>query len=197
MSENKETPKDEEVNESWDEIIDDIATDGKIMESLSVKMTDAKALIEPIKMLQKKADYYDEQARKYKAAADRLLTRDLPSIFVDVGVTRLDGDDYTAILKPIINASIVDQSGAIKFITESGYEDIIKTQVKLYFDRGFTEIARKLMKASEKYCTDGEMKESVHPQTLTRFVKELMKEGKTIDESIKVFEMSVVKIKFK
>lgn len=100
---------------------------------------------------------------------------EIPDKMLELGVSEFKLEDGTKItVSPFYSASIKDEvkEDAFKYLRDNGFGDIIKHEVVSAFKMGEDKKAEelKLFLAKNKFIFDD--KETVHAQTLKKFVKE-------------------------
>lgn len=106
-------------------------------------------------------------------------------------------DGRTITIDPKVNASIKveDRPAAFLWMEKNDYDGIIKTKVESSFGKGEYEDAIKAQQALNDAGFLASLDRSVHPATLTSFVKERLAAGDVLPECIGVFEFKEAKIK--
>jgi hypothetical protein len=97
-----------------------------------------------------------------------------------------------------IHAAITEanKADAMVFLRSSGNDDIIKNDVDLSFGKGQEAESQALQQLLKAAGYSFKVKEYVHPQTLKKFVKDLLEEGRSFPmELFSVFVEKVSKIK--
>lgn len=132
----------------------------------------AEAFVEQKKYV----DELTEKLKEAKATYQEMEQDTLPSLMLELGFTEMKLLDGTSIqIQDEIACSITEamRPAALAWLTENGFDGLIKTAISIPFvkeDREeATELARELF---DRYGGDVELKEVVHPATLKSFVKE-------------------------
>lgn len=120
-----------------------------------------------------------------KAAQEDLLRLqrvDMPELLNEYGLTGarlLDGSEV--VLAEGVEAKITDENraAALAWLDEHGYGGIIKTEVTAAFPREEREAALQLASFAAEVA-EASIKETVHPATLTAFIKERMAAGEAL-----------------
>lgn len=110
--------------------------------------------------------------------------------------TLADGREVT--VKPVVRGHISKEKKphALRWLREHEAGSIIKNEVKVKFPAGEEQYATALVAELEGDDYNVEQTESVHPQTLAKFIRECLAEGKELDrELLGVYTGSTVKIK--
>lgn len=104
----------------------------------------------------------------------------LPQAMQAVGINKFTTKDGFAIeVKPFYSASIKEdnQEACFAWLKASGHDDIIKNEVKTTFGRGEENLAMKVVETLNLMHIPCTNKKSVHPQTLSAFVREQVESG--------------------
>lgn len=162
-----------------------------------------KDLLEKIKSLRKPADYshvnylieklgeapsiatIEEVLKYYKREEKRLLSEDLLEWMNEKDITNFESDDFKVSIKTYVSAKLADSEAAFQWLTEKGYEDLIKTS--LDFPKGeFNEEAQAVL---EEMGLSYTMENGVHPQSLKKVISDRLEAGEDLpdeDQGIKV-----------
>ena len=123
----------------------------------------------------------------------------LPQAMQECGIskfTTINGDKVE--VKPFYSAKIGEdnQFACFSWLRENGHDDIIKNEIKTTFGRGEDMAAAKVAETLKSLHVSFTQKESVHPQTLTAFVREQVESGANFPlDTFKVFIGQKAKIK--
>lgn len=125
----------------------------------------------------------EEELQLKKAAFKALREGSLPLALTEVGMTKFTLTDGTNIaLKTGYVASIAEanRQAAHEWLEKSGNGSIIKHVITIMFDKGEDAWAKKFLRdmAQRKKPLRYERKDSVHPQTLGKFVRESIANAK-------------------
>jgi hypothetical protein len=134
-----------------------------------------------------------ELQEEYKKITRNLL----PEVMAELGLAEMKMDDgKTVSIIDKVNASIseVNRPAAFTWLEEHSYDGIIKTKVLAEFGKGEMEDAKKAQKALHDGGFMASLDRSVHPMTLTSFVKERLTAGEVLPESFSVYEFKEAKI---
>jgi hypothetical protein len=99
----------------------------------------------------------------------------IPGIMDELGMAKFTlKDGYVIDVKNNVSASISEYNkpAAFAWLTEHGFDGIIKTNVAAQFGKGEVEEARKAVELLGEAGFSASMDQSVHPGTLKAFVKE-------------------------
>lgn len=127
-----------------------------------------------------------------------ILRTQIPNIMEELGMKEFKMEDGSVVsIIDKINASISEQNrpSAFRWMEEHEYDGIIKTKVVSEFGKGEMEEARNAQEALQNAGFMALLDRSVHPMTLTSFVKERLEAGDKLPESITVFQFKEAKVK--
>ena len=122
----------------------------------------------------------EEKLSAEKKALLKLTDEDLPGMFLELGLNKLELEDGSTVeVKQTYGASIkVDnRPAAYDWLRDNGYDDIIKNTVACAFGRGEDEVAKRFAEFASQQGFDAQTKTDVHPQTLRAFIKERVEAG--------------------
>lgn len=153
----------------------------------------------------------EDRLKAAKKTLQDLIHKQLPDLMDEAGVTSLtvaaegNAKPFVADLKPYYAANIAAgweegrRQVAFEYLTELGAGDLIKTKVEIDMPREQREDALKL---AESLSSDGlpvSVKESVHAQTLTAWLREQVEENQFLPDLEKIGATvgRVVKVKAK
>ncbi|CAB4169779.1 hypothetical protein UFOVP1082_24 [uncultured Caudovirales phage] len=113
----------------------------------------------------------------------------LPDAMSDVGFDELkltDGSKITVRQEYYASITGVKKQHALAWLKENGFDDVIKTEVKVSFTRGQNVDAGVLFnEINEQYPSNKvEISENVHPSTLKSMVKEQFESGSPMPEDL-------------
>lgn len=156
----------------------------------------AQEMIEVESLIQDK----EEELKELKDRLRRIAEVDLPELMDASELANFTLKDGRKVeMDRSIHASITEanRESAFAWLRESGHGGIIKRAVTMSFPKGESENADKLGAWLKKRYPDYDIKdaESVHPQTLKAFVREMMEEGVELPDSISTFTRTVAVIK--
>jgi hypothetical protein len=136
----------------------------------------------------------DEVSQKLKT----LYFETLPMLLDGAGVPSItvEGEGnmprVTAQAKPYYNANIAaswpddKRRAAFAYLKKIGHDDLIKTEVNVSFGRGESEKAEQVSEALRKKGLTPVMKEGVHAQTLTAWMKNQIEKHNTTPDLEKI-----------
>lgn len=143
----------------------------------------------------------EEELKNTKAELHRVRTQVLPNMIQSAGLSAVPLESGLIIRpEPFYSCTIQKDraAGALQWLRDNGHGDIIKNQVVLSFGSGRDEEAEKWVERAKKKEVPYDQKESVHPQTLTKFLKTTAEEGGTLPEELfNTFIGTVTKVKTK
>lgn len=161
------------------------------------------ALAEQRAQVAERLAYLEDELERGKVLLREYDEVRLPEAMSAIGLSRFSTETgVTVTVEPFVSANIreVDRAAAFDWLTENGHGDLIKHEITASFSRGEdadAAAARKLLESQGYSVRD---KSSVHPQTLTAFVKEQLRKasesGAVIDwpEEIRIFQGRRAKI---
>lgn len=161
-----------------------------------------------IKDLAKKQ--YEIQVRIEKLESDLITSKSelkyvqekqLPDAMDDAKIPYLETEDGLEIeVEEIILAGLKEENrpAGHAWLEENGYGGIIKSKVVTEFTREELEAAKKLLDELHSKGFVANINRTVHPQTLLKFVKEQLAEGRDIPlEIFSVYRQRCAKVKQK
>lgn len=157
------------------------------------------ALVEQYESAESKVYELEQQLKEAKQERDRLSGVDIPNAMDEVGLSEVRLTDGRPVrVESGIRASIPKkyEAEAFKWLEENGYGDLIKAEMTARAGRGE---AQELYNVAEfvqnTYGYSAAIKQSVHPQTLSAFVRERKSEGEQLPEDLLgVFEYRKTKV---
>ena len=121
-------------------------------------------------------------ARAKRELAD-VAERQIPQLMRELGIKEYQtlSGARVSVTKDIW-ASISDENrpAALAWLRENGFDGLVKNMVSLFFDRAQDGKARKAVTDIKALGLEPEVRESVHPQTLSAFVRRRLAEGEPI-----------------
>ena len=128
----------------------------------------------------------EEVLKKAKQVARELAERQLPEAMLELGLSELklaDGSKVT--IKDVVQASIPKGNilAALNYLSapEIGAESLIKSEVSVAFSKGEKERAQQLTESLQAQGLNPLFEMSVHPQTLSAWVRERLANGAPVD----------------
>lgn len=170
-----------------------------------------KLVVDQVFFLRQKTIELEERLAKAKAEDRRLSMEVLPDLFDEAGVSQMTFDAAGNLpglaieLKPFYSASISARweperrQEAYDWLEKHGHGSLIKTTIKVDFDKTDRKRANALMKELRKKKLAPEMASSVHASTLTSWLKAQVEKVKKVPplDTIGGFVGREVKIKEK
>lgn len=147
-------------------------------------LKDINRLVEKMLFIETAIDEQMKQLQSLRAQHTEISEKLIPTVMDEAGMKEfklLDGKKVT--IKPFYSASIAKDRAeeAYNWLRENGHGDLIKTGVNVTFGKNEDEKAQKLVEyIKEVYEREVEAKPSVHPSTLSAFVKEQVTSGKVL-----------------
>ena len=163
----------------FDEMFDDTTLD-KIEENT---MKSLSSLVKDLDQLTIDINKKEEELKSLKLQKHLMSTEQIPTMMDEMGVQRLDVENLSVSLKPLINASIppTRREEAYQWLRENDLDDIIKNDVILSFGKGEDNIAGDIMYDLEQRGMHPEKKTHIHQMTLQAFIRERVEKGLPID----------------
>ena len=163
----------------FDEMFDDTTLD-KIEENT---MKSLSSLVKDLDQLTIDINKKEEELKSLKLQKHLMSTEQIPTMMDEMGVQRLDVENLSVSLKPLINASIppTRREEAYQWLRENDLDDIIKNDVILSFGKGEDNIAGDIMYDLEQRGMHPEKKTHIHSMTLKAFIRERVEKGLPID----------------
>lgn len=179
--------------------------DDLVLQDSQVEKHDIEEFFKTIEELGQKALEYDAKAEALEAEAKQfrdlsanIRTEQMPAIMEKAHLEELKlADGSTAKVKEIFKSSIPEtrKSEAHTWLREHGHSSLIKNAFQVSLGKGDDDKSRAISKFLESLHIPFELKEGVHPMTLTAFVKEQMSRGVALpDELFSIFKRKEVKI---
>ena len=147
-----------------------MATSLDELTALARAMSDADAEVAAIKV----------QLSESEERARRLHEETLPAVMQELGVEKIVlSNGQTLTVKQDVYASIPADGrvSAYDWLTERGFEGLIKTDVSVAFGRGELDNAKQLRQTLEEQGFTADLERGVHAQTLKAFLREQLAGG--------------------
>lgn len=152
-------------------------------------------------MLERQAEV--EQAEQILTARKQALRRVaeelLPAAMREHGMTEIRMDDGSRVtVKQIVRASIpvAKRAQAFAWLEANGHGDLLKHDIRAQLGRGESEQAERALTELASLGIEATDNLTVHPQTLSAFVREQTEAGRTVpDELLGVYRGEVAQIK--
>ena len=163
----------------FDEMFDDTTLD-KVQQG---DMKTLSSLVKDLDQLTIDINEKEEELKSLKLQKHLMSTEQIPAMMDEMGVQRLDVENLSVSLKPLINASIppTRREEAYQWLRENDLDDIIKNDVILSFGKGEDNIAGDIMYDLEQRGMHPEKKTHIHSMTLKAFIRERVEKGLPID----------------
>lgn len=145
-------------------------------------------------------DSLEADLKAAKAQFHHLNTVVIPDMMAEVGVDELTADGWKISSNEIVSGSLPKDSekrkAAIDYLIELEAGDLIKTDVKIQFGRDQHADAMDVAKQLEGDGWAPKIEQGVHPQTLSAFVRERIKNGEPTDvDRLGIYTGKVAKYK--
>ena len=163
----------------FDEMFDDTTLD-KVQKG---DMKTLSSLVKDLDQLTIDINEKEEELKSLKLQKHLMSTEQIPAMMDEMGVQRLDVENLSVSLKPLINASIppTRREEAYQWLRENGLDDIIKNDVIMSFGKGEDNMAGDIMYELEQRGMHPEKKTHIHSMTLKAFIRERVEKGLPID----------------
>ncbi len=134
----------------------------------------------------------EAKAKDIKARITKAKTQELPDTMEELGLTSLgleaEGNlpAFQVVSKPFYNANIAadwpveKRLGAFNYLEDENAGDLIKTEVTVAFNRDQRDEAKALIQRLRDEGLDVQVKQGVHPQTLTAWLREMVETHKRV-----------------
>ena len=167
------------AEEIFDEMFDDTTLD-KVQQG---DMKTLSSLVKDLDQLTIEINKKEEELKSLKLQKHLMSTEQIPTMMDEMGVQRLDVENLSVSLKPLINASIppTRREEAYQWLRENDLDDIIKNDVILSFGKGEDNMAGDIMYDLEQRGLHPEKKTHIHSMTLRAFIRERVEKGLPID----------------
>ena len=176
------------------DIQDDPATENDSMKRLVAMAEEAVATEKLVLEL-------EDNLSTIKKTLNQLKTVALPDAMAECGIADLKlADGFRVAVEDFVAGSLpkddVRRQAAIDWLTEHGAESLIKTEVKLSFEKSQHKIARSVIEELADRGLNVSSQMGVHPQTLIAHVKERMRNGDEVAlETLGLFAGRIATIK--
>tara|TARA_E500000318_G_scaffold3938_1_gene4206 strand:- start:2275 stop:2832 length:558 start_codon:yes stop_codon:yes gene_type:complete len=167
------------TEEIFEEMFDDTTLD-KVQEG---DMKNLSSLVKDLNQITLNINEKEEELKALKLQKHKMSTEQIPSMMDEMGVQRLDVENLSVTLKPLINASIPQtrREEAYQWLRDNGLDDIIKNDVIMSFGKGEDNMAGDIMYELEQRGMHPEKKTHIHSMTLKAFIRERVEKGLPID----------------
>lgn len=167
----------------------DFSGEGK-KEASKTDMLVIKEALARLAMLEAQLEEKEAEAGRIKAQIKRVSESEIPEIFDTIGIYDMTLDDGRKItIKSDVQCHIPpeNQEQVFVWLREHEFGSLIKNEVKVAFGMNEDAEAATLI---ERLALEGlhvDAKTSIHPRTLTSFVREQQQAGNTLPDGIVVF----------
>ena len=153
----------------------------------NTEMVEVSELVSTIQDTQDQIEEIEDKLKAKKEVYRRLTEDDLPSKFASMNISKMEMENGDKIeVKPIYRGHISkkNQDQAYKWLRQNNHADLIKNEVKATFGKGEDALAihtKEFLNAKGLSFTD---RESVHPQSLSAFIREQTEKGKALPHDL-------------
>ncbi len=167
------------AEEIFEEMFDETTLD-KVQEG---DMKNLSSLVKDLNQITLNINEKEEELKALKLQKHKMSTEQIPAMMDEMGVQRLDVENLSVTLKPLINASIPQtrREEAYQWLRDNGLDDIIKNDVIMSFGKGEDNMAGDIMYELEQRGMHPEKKTHIHSMTLKAFIRERVEKGLPID----------------
>ena len=167
------------AEEIFEEMFDETTLD-KVQEG---DMKNLSSLVKDLNQITLDINEKEEELKALKLQKHKMSTEQIPAMMDEMGVQRLDVENLSVTLKPLINASIPQtrREEAYQWLRDNGLDDIIKNDVIMSFGKGEDNMAGDIMYELEQRGMHPEKKTHIHSMTLKAFIRERVENGLPID----------------
>ena len=153
----------------------------------NTEMVEVSELVSTIQDTQDQIEEIEDKLKAKKEVYRRLTEDDLPSKFASMNISKMEMENGDKIeVKPIYRGHISkkNQDQAYTWLRKNNHADLIKNEVKATFGKGEDALAihtKEFLNAKGLSFTD---RESVHPQSLSAFIREQTEKGKALPHDL-------------
>jgi hypothetical protein len=155
------------------------------------------ALVQEAKDAQGEINRLSRELKEQSEKLNGILYVRLPAMAEEMGLQKFTtSDGLDVAIKEEIEAHVnkANQPTAFKWLEDNDHGGLIKREIKVSFNREQAEAAKALMaELAPKYAGVAE-KQTVHPQTLKAWVREMLGKGAALPEVFGVRRVKVAKI---
>lgn len=151
--------------------------------------------------LERAVELAEEQLKSLKQQLNELKSKRLPDLMAESGFSEMKLPDGTKIsITEFVSGSLpkgeIEREQAIRWLTEHGAADIIKTEVKTSFGRNEHNQAIHIAEGLREQGLQVYMESGVHSATLQSFARERLRSGEEIPlDMLGLYSGQVAKIK--
>jgi len=166
-----------------EKIFDEMFYDTTLDKVQQGDMKTLSSLVKDLDQLTIDINEKEEELKSLKLQKHLMSTEQIPAMMDEMGVQRLDVENLSVSLKPLINASIppTRRDEAYQWLRENDLDDIIKNDVIMSFGKGEDNMAGDIMYELEQRGMHPEKKTHIHSMTLKAFIRERVEKGLPID----------------
>jgi len=153
----------------------------------NTEMVEVSELVSTIQDTQDQIEEIEDKLKAKKEVYRRLTEDDLPSKFASMNISKMEMENGDKIeVKPIYRGHISkkNQDQAYKWLRQNNHADLIKNEVKVGFGKGEDIGAIRIKKYLNEQGFSFTDKESVHPQSLSAFIREQTEKGKALPHDL-------------
>ena len=167
------------AEEIFEEMFDETTLD-KVQEG---DIKNLSSLVKDLNQITLDINEKEEELKALKLQKHKMSTEQIPAMMDEMGVQRLDVENLSVTLRPLINASIPQtrREEAFQWLRDNGLDDIIKNDVIMSFGKGEDNMAGDIMYELEQRGMHPEKKTHIHSMTLKAFIRERVENGLPID----------------
>lgn len=156
------------------------------------ELTSLKTLLDKLQAVRWRSETIERELKEEKEKLRKIEEEDIPNLFNEFGLSELKmiGEDGeigdTISIKNIYRGHVSEKNKpeAFKWLRANNHDDLIKNEIKINFGKGDDEQASNL---KNKLVSDGISfvdKETVHPQSLSAFIREQTEVGKALPHDL-------------
>lgn len=163
------------------------------------KLKELSEMIDEMWKLQRDMLKLQEHLAKLSEAYNTINTLKIPDLFEELGLKKFtlnDGRIVEVTGKYAGSISTDNADACFQWLQEHGHEGIIKHEVKVKLKKGQDEEHEKILTCLMQEKVSFDDKKSVHPQTLSAFIREQIENGADFPQELfKVVKLRSTKIK--
>lgn len=163
-------------------------------------LSQIERLIKAYEKAKKEKEECEKKLETAKKLVDRFETQDIPSALQDMGISKFTTSEGVEVkCETVIRASIpkTNTIPALNWLIANGHEGLIKQELKVNLPRNDFAKADELVGIIKEHHNEVDRKMSVHPQTLSKFVRDEKEKGNSVpDDLFSVFEQPTTKINY-
>lgn len=139
----------------------------------------------------------EARLKELKEDYRKIAEGEIPDLMAELGVKEFTLENGAKIVvdrKITTHISQANWEAARDWLVSHKCDSLIKTEVKAEFDKGHRAEADALIGSLKHHGTKHTFKQYVHPQTLSKFVRDWLEEGDELPECFTVYEVRQAKI---